>query len=90
MTSAESLLKKIIKDTKQKQAHKRAAKLGLQLIKVKNVKILKTKEDVSVDDLLVKLKGYTVATQDIALKRRLKTKKTPLITLRAKKFLINQ
>jgi len=78
-------LKVIIKDEKQKQKNRRAAKLGLQLIKAKNVKILKTKEPGIVDDILVKLEGYTIATQDIALKRRITAKK---ITLRARKKLI--
>lgn len=79
-------LKKITKDKKQTQKNKRAAKLALQLIKAKNIKILKTKEDLPVDDLIVKLKGCMIATQDLGLKRRLKGVK--IITLRAKKTLI--
>ena len=78
-------LNSIQKDPKQSQKNKKAAKLALQLIKVKKVNILKTKTDKSVDDTIVNLKGYIVATQDIGLKRRLKTK---IITLRAKKKLI--
>jgi rRNA-processing protein FCF1 len=78
-------LKKIITDKKQKLRNRKAAKLGLQLLKAKNVKIIKTKEDLLVDDLIVKLKGYIVATQDIGLKKRIKGK---IITLRAKKKLI--
>ncbi len=78
-------LKKIIADKKQKLKNRRAAKLGLQLLKAKKVKILKTKTQESVDDLLAKIKGYTIATQDIALKRRIKGKK---IILRAKKKLV--
>ncbi|ENO11843.1 hypothetical protein MBGDC06_00542, partial [Thermoplasmatales archaeon SCGC AB-539-C06] len=65
--------------------NRRAAKLGLQLLKSKNVKIIKTEEDLLVDDLIVGLKGYIVATQDIGLKKRIKGK---IITLRAKKKLI--
>jgi len=81
-------LKKITKDEKQKLKNRNAAKLALQLIKAKKVKILKTKQDLPVDGLIVKLKGYIVATQDIGLKKRLKGKKTQIITLRAKKTLI--
>ncbi|MBW2977420.1 hypothetical protein KY331_01100 [Candidatus Woesearchaeota archaeon] len=78
-------LKKITADKKQKLKNRKAAKLGLQILKTKKVKILKTKEDLSVDDLIAKLKGYVVATQDIGLKKRIKGK---IITLRAKKKLI--
>ena len=81
-------LKKIIKDKKQKQKHKRAASLALQLIKAKDLKILRTKQDLPVDDLIVNLKGYIVATQDMGLKRRLKSKKVKIIILRAKKKLV--
>jgi len=78
-------LNKIINDKKQKLRNRKAAKLGLQLLKSKKVKIIKTREDLLVDDLIVKLKGYIVATQDIGLKNRIKGK---IITLRAKKKLI--
>ena len=78
-------LKKIIKDKEQKGKHKLAATLALQLIKAKDVKIIKTKQDKSVDDIIANLEGYTIATQDIGLKKRLKCR---IITLRAKKTLI--
>jgi len=78
-------LNKIIIDKKQKTKDKLAAKLGLQLIKAKNIKIIKTKEDLFADDILVKLEGYTIATQDQELKKRLKC---PIIVLRSKKTLI--
>ncbi len=78
-------LKSIQKNPKQSQKNKKAAKLALQLIKAKKVNIIKTKTDKLVDDIIASLKGYVIATQDIGLKRRLKTK---IITLRAKKKLI--
>lgn len=78
-------LNKIIADKKQKLRDRKAAKLGLQLLRSKNVKIIKTKKDLLVDDLIAGLKGYIVATQDIGLKKRLKGQ---IITLRAKKQLI--
>ena len=77
-------LNKITKDKKQSFKNKRAAKLGLQLLKAKKVKILKTQED-NVDNILASIEGYIIATQDVVLKRRIKGKK---ITLRAKKKLI--
>ena len=80
-------LEEIINKKDQKQKDKMAAKLALQLIKAKNLKVIKTQEDLIVDDIIVKLKGYTVATQDIGLKKRLKTQ---IITLRSKKKLIIQ
>ena len=81
-------LKKIIADKKQKLKNKKAAKLALQLIKAKNLNIIKTKQDKPVDDIIADLKGYIIATQDTELKKRLKAKKVKIITLRAKKKLI--
>jgi len=78
-------LKSIQKNKKQSQKNRNAAKLALQLIKAKKLNIIKTKEDKPVDDLIVDLKGYIIATQDIGLKKRLKAK---ILTLRAKKKLI--
>ena len=79
-------LKKIIKE--QRGKHKRNASLALQLLKAKKVSIIKTKENLLVDDILVKIakKSDYIATQDIGLKRRLKGKAN-IITMRQKKFL---
>ena len=81
-------LESIQKDKKQKQKNKKAAKLALQLIKAKKPIIIKTEQDKPVDDLIVDLKGYIIATQDLFLKKRLKSKKIKIITLRAKKKLM--
>jgi len=81
-------LKKIIMDTRQKLKDRKAAGLALQLIEAKKIPQIKTEKDKSVDDLIMGLKGYIVATQDIELKMRLKAKKVRIITLRAKKKLI--
>lgn len=78
-------LKKIINSKTQKLKNKQAAKLALQLIKAKHIKILKTKTTDYVDDILAKKEDYIIATQDLNLKKRLKTK---IITLRQKKYLI--
>ena len=79
-------LNKIIKE--QRGKHKRSASLALQLLKAKNVSVIKTKENKLVDDILVEIakKDDYIATQDIELKRRLK-EKANIITMRQKKFL---
>lgn len=82
-------LNKIIKE--QTLKHKKAAKLALSLIKAKKVKIIKTKSDKKVDDLIVEIaekNKYIVATQDKLLKQKLKQNKVKIITLRQKKYLI--
>ena len=65
------------------------AKLGLDLIKQKEVKIIKTENQklTHTDDLILALadKNTLVATQDRELKKRLKS--IPLIILRKKKYL---
>lgn len=77
-------LNKIISGQEGKQRH--AAKLALSLIKAKKVKVIRTKSEKCVDDLLAELskEGCVVATQDKLLKSRLKK---PLITLRQRKHL---
>lgn len=73
---------------KQRGKHKQAALLALKLLKAKKVKVIKTKKDKYVDDILVDLakeKETLIATQDTELKKRLKNS---IITLRQKKYLI--
>ncbi len=81
-------LKSIIKF--QSLKHKKAAKLALSLIKANKVKIIKTNSNLHTDDSILetakKLK-YAVATQDKALKQKLKKNKVKIITLRQKKYL---
>lgn len=71
----------------QKGKHKLAATIALQILRKYNISITKTTEKKPVDDLLIDFSknGAMVATQDIALKRKL-TK--PYITMRKKKYLI--
>src|SRR3989344_4718909 len=69
-------LKKIKEN--QKGKHKTAAKLALAIVKSKQPKIIKSKEDKSVDDLIVDLakkEKIAVATQDKELKKKLKENK---------------
>ncbi len=72
------------------------AKLALQLLNKKKVKIIKTKSEKYVDDLIVDLVGddWIVCTQDIGLRKRLKIKNNKekknvkIIIMRQKKYLI--
>ena len=72
-----------------KEKEKKYTKPALELLKTKQVKLLKTEKHKKVDDLLVELgqNDYIIATQDKDLKRRLKFKKIPLVYLRQKKYL---
>jgi len=74
----------------QRLKYKRAAQLAKQLIKAKNLKILHSTSQKLVDDILVDMalsnEDIIIATQDKALKRRLKNKK--IITLKQEKYLI--
>ncbi|MFH1850033.1 MAG: PIN domain-containing protein [archaeon] len=70
---------------KQKGEDKAAAKLALELIKAKDLKIISEPTKAHVDDILFGLseKGYVVATQDKGLRDRLKR----AIFLRQRKYL---
>lgn len=68
---------------------RRAASIGLSLIKSKDLKILSENEGYA-DDVAESLakKNFIVATQDKELKNKLKKLKVEYITLRQKKYLI--
>jgi len=74
---------------RQKSKTKPAASVALLLIKKYSIKPIKTVQDLDVDSLILKhsKKQDFVATQDIALKRRLKPKGTKIITMRKKSCL---
>ena len=75
----------------QKQKHRRAAKLALELIKAKDIKTIETEKNKNVDQLIldtINKDDYLVATQDKLLKAKIKQKKVKIITLRQKKRLI--
>jgi len=67
---------------------KRTAKAALEIIKKKNIQLLETKDVRPVDDILVGLDGFIVATQDMELKRRLRAKGRKILTIRQKKYVI--
>lgn len=67
-----------------------AAKLALELIKTKHIYIKPIKSHLSTDQTILEIakkENYIVATQDMALKRRLKQEKVRLIVLRQKRYL---
>ncbi|MBI2105256.1 hypothetical protein HYT56_00290 [Candidatus Woesearchaeota archaeon] len=62
------------------------AKVTLQILEKKKIKILKTgNEKKSVDSILAEKDGYAVATADKELKQRLKKRK--IFVIRQKKFI---
>ena len=69
-----------------------AAKLAKTILMTKRVVILPTTERKHVDKLLLEKAGedYIVATQDLELKRLLKKKNQPVITIRQKAHLMLQ
>jgi len=67
---------------------KQAAKVALKLIGVKKIQLIKTHDPRPVDDILVDLEGYIVATADAALKRRLRRKGVRILSIRQKKYLV--
>ena len=65
------------------------ARAALKLIELKKFKIIKTKKDKIVDDLILEkaTKEDRVATQDKKLKKKLKEKQIKVITVRQKKYI---
>src|SRR3989338_6508285 len=76
----------------QKGKHKAAAKMALALIKSHKVRKIADDEIAgSVDDIILRIadkEKHVVVTQDRELKRKLKGKGIPVMTLRQKKHLI--
>jgi len=68
-------------------SRKQAAKYALKLIQSLNIKVLKAEQE-HVDDALVALKGYIVATEDAELKRRLRMIGVKILNIRQKKLVV--
>ncbi|MFH1972515.1 MAG: hypothetical protein ABIJ18_03505 [archaeon] len=79
-------LEKLINDSKLSISQ--PAKFALKILKSKPIKIIKTTENLPVDDLIVEQKGYIVATVDKQLKQRLKKKGIKILTIKQKKYFI--
>jgi len=75
---------------KQKGKNRLSASFALQLLKRKGLKIIRTHSKKSVDNLTAEYseRGAVVATQDSALRKKIKLKKGATIFLRNKKFLV--
>jgi len=80
-------LKNIIET--QKGKHKDAARVALQLLKLKKVNVIKTTSKKHTDDIILDFakKDYLVATQDKDLKRKLVNQGGKVIILKQKKIL---
>ena len=75
---------------RQKGKHKDAAKIALQLLKIKNVKVIKHVSEQNTDDAIMdyaQKEDCIVATQDKDLKRKLINQNTSVIVLKQKKIL---
>jgi len=79
-------VEKLINDSKLSVSQ--PAKFALKILKSKPIKIIKTTENLPVDDLIVEQKGYIVATVDKELKQRLKKKGIKILTIKQKKYFI--
>ena len=75
------IIDKTLDELKGKKLEKLAKKF------IKKISIIKTKKDRIVDDLILEQRGVIVATQDRALKEKLKKAKIPIITIRQKSYL---
>ncbi len=78
----------ILDKTLDELKNKKNEKLAKELLKKYNVKIIKTMSNKNVDDLLLEFNDYIIATQDKELKEKLKKAKISTISLRQKKYLI--
>lgn len=85
----ESIIFEIEKITKRGTKESSLAKLALDYIKRKGLKILKSKEKITDVSLLkYSKKGYTIATQDKILRDKLKKGGEKVIYIRQKKYVV--
>ena len=75
--------------SEQSGKNRKAADLGLKLIKAKALKIIKSKSDLNTDQFLIQKtsKNDIIATQDKILKKALLNQGHSIIVLRKKKYL---
>jgi rRNA-processing protein FCF1 len=72
----------------QKGAQKAAARLGKAILEAKKPKTLKTTSKDYVDDIILDLEGFIIATLDKELRAKLKKRGVRTIVLRQKKYLV--
>jgi len=68
-------------------SRKQAAKYALKLVQSHKIKVLKNEIE-HVDDALVALNGYIIATEDSELKKRLRKKNIKILNIRQKKLVM--
>ena len=61
---------------------------ALKVLKSKDITVLETVSKGSVDDQLVALDGYLVATVDRELRKRLKAERRKVLTIRQKRYVV--
>jgi hypothetical protein len=88
LITLDSVVKELKRMKKSRGKDAIAAKVALELIKKKNVKVIKTKEK-KVDNTIIKLadKNTIVATNDKVLREKLKNKNVKVLYLRSRKRL---
>ncbi len=85
----EKSLAELVAITHKKGRQKEEAKIALQLAKAKNIKIKAYDSEKYVDDCLTELanEGFIIATQDKALRDKLREQHHKVIVLRQKQYL---
>jgi rRNA-processing protein FCF1 len=78
-------LERLIKNSSLSK--KQSAKYALRLIQNHKIQVLKAEKE-HVDDALVALKDYVIATQDAELKRRLRKNNVRILSIRQQKFVV--
>lgn len=76
------------KKAKERRSSELALEIALELQSTGKLDVIKTDDDMTVDDLLVKMSGpgLLVATQDKELKQRIRKRGGKIIVLRQKKY----
>lgn len=89
LVTLDNVIQELEKISKGKAKDSFAARLGLNLVKTKNIKIIKTKEK-SADKSLLKFAGKDtiIATNDKILISKLKKDKRKILRLKQKKYLV--
>jgi rRNA-processing protein FCF1 len=85
----DSVIKELEKISEGRGKDSVSARIALELIEGKGLKILKSKERQADLSLLnYSKKGYVIATQDLKLKRKLKRAGAKIVCIRQKKYVI--
>lgn len=85
----DSVIEELKKISNGRSKHSISAKVALNLIKIKGLKVLESTEKGTDSSLLnYAKKGYIVATQDKILKNKLKKNGKRIIIIRQKKYVV--